>query len=88
VAGNGIRPAVIQLSMGTRTPSTRPDRTWENTIISAVDAGVVVVVAVGNFMNNACLYSPAYVESAIRVGATNSHDHRWFGSNWGNCVGI
>ena len=55
MAGNGIRPAVIQLSMGTRTPTTRPDRTWENTIISAVDAGVVVVEAVGNFMNNACL---------------------------------
>merc|ERR1719238_1446873 len=54
----------------------------------AVNAGITVVVAAGNKNDNACGYSPAFVKSAITVGAISSGDVRAHYSNFGSCVQI
>ena len=53
-----------------------------------VTAGVVMVVAAGNEMQDACLVSPARTPSAITVGATGQMDARAMFSNFGTCVDI
>merc|ERR1740123_2956458 len=60
----------------------------EQAIDSAVDAGVVVVVAAGNENADACGYSPAYIPSAITVGSVDSTDTRSWFSNYGACTNI
>jgi hypothetical protein len=67
----------------------------------AYKAGYAVIVAAGNFNENACDYQPARVAEAITVGATTRGDVRpgpneWGysrsgkpqGSNYGSCVDI
>ena len=48
----------------------------------------VVVVAAGNENDNACRYTPAFVPSAINVGATQNNDRRAGFSNYGSCLDI
>jgi len=84
VASRGKKPAVLSMSLG--GPGT--DRIYTTSINAATNAGVVVVVAAGNNNGNACLFAPAFVESAITVGATNSRDERAYYSNWGTCNDI
>merc|ERR1719517_197366 len=55
---------------------------------SAVNSGVVVVVAGGNSNSDACRFSPAFVPSAITVGSTTSADARSYFSNYGSCTNI
>jgi subtilisin family serine protease len=62
--------------------------TTDNAINSAVQAGVVAVVAAGNDNANACNYSPARAAEAITVGATNKDDGRASFSNFGTCVDV
>lgn len=50
--------------------------------------GVTVVVAAGNFSDDACNYSPARVSDVITVGATDQTDLRWSFSNYGSCVSV
>merc|ERR1719460_1210805 len=70
VVTTGPKPAVASMSLG--GPGT--SSTYRNAIDAAVNAGVVVVVAAGNENSNACNFSPAFVPSAITVGATDSND--------------
>lgn len=62
----------------------------------AVEAGIPVVVSAGNFMKDACNYSPAnlgsVIDGAIVVAASDQHDKfavgdKW-GSNYGRCVNV
>jgi subtilisin family serine protease len=62
--------------------------TTDNAINSAVQNGVVAVVAAGNDNANACNYSPARASEAITVGASNKDDGRASFSNWGTCVDV
>merc|ERR1719201_1168866 len=55
---------------------------------TAVNSGVVVVVAAGNSNSDACNFSPAFVPSAITVGSTTSTQSRSSFSNYGTCVDI
>lgn len=50
--------------------------------------GVTVVVAAGNYSDDACNYSPARVPDVITVGATDQTDLRWSFSNFGSCVSV
>ncbi|NXM08834.1 PCSK9 convertase, partial [Tyrannus savana] len=54
--------------------------------------GVVIVVAAGNYKDDACLYSPASEPEVITVGATNSEDQPasigTLGTNFGRCVDL
>lgn len=60
-------------------------------VASAVDAGVVFVVAAGNENQDACSVSPASAPEAFTVEATtfsNNKDQRSSFSNYGECVDI
>lgn len=84
VVSSGLRPAVISASLG----SSGIDLSWQGVIQSAINAGVVVVVAAGNSVDSACLYSPAWLPEAITVGATSAASERAWYSNFGPCVDI
>jgi len=55
---------------------------------AVVAAGVVVVVAAGNYAIHACENSPGAAVSAITVGATR-HDDSWSSfTNYGACMDV
>jgi serine protease len=62
--------------------------TLNDYVTSAVNAGIVAVVAAGNSNANACSYSPASTFSAITVGAVSSSTVKSTYSNFGSCVDI
>jgi len=84
LATNSMRPAVASMSLG----GSGTQQAMADAVNSAVNAGVVVVVAAGNDNSNACNFSPAFVPSAITVGSTDSNDRRSSFSNYGSCVDI
>jgi subtilisin family serine protease len=81
---NAIKPAVITMSLS----NVGAIEAYETMIDRATAAGIVVVVAAGNEYDNACDYSPAYVPSAITVGATTIGDTKAGFSNWGSCIDV
>ena len=80
---NPNTPMVANLSFG----GIR-SRAENAAVDSAVDAGVVVVVAAGNAFIPACWSSPASAKKSIAVAATNRRDWKPLFSNWGRCVSI
>jgi len=78
----GERPAVVSMSLGGagRLSSMR------TAIDAAATAGVTVVVAAGNEQSDACTFTPAFVPSALTVGASEASDWPAPYSNWGFCV--
>jgi serine protease len=84
MATSDIRPAIASMSLGGRgTQSAMRDA-----VDAASNAGVTVIVAGGNSNSDACGFSPAFVESAITVGSTDSRDRRSSFSNYGKCTNI
>jgi subtilisin family serine protease len=57
-------------------------------VANTVARGVTVVVAAGNYANNACYYSPSSEPSALTVAATDSTDTQAWYSNYGSCVDL
>merc|ERR1711972_593023 len=84
LATNPTRPAVASMSLG----GSGTQQAMADAVNAAVNAGVVVVVAGGNSNSDACNFSPAFVPSAITVGATTSTDARSSFSNYGSCTNI
>jgi subtilisin family serine protease len=97
---NRTGPAVIVMSLGIVGP-TQGSKMLEAATRSLVDRyGVTVVVAAGNAQLDTCSVSPANVQSAITVAATDltskqdrsvksSHDDvTYFWGNMGPCVDI
>mmetsp|Transcript_99240 Transcript_99240/g.319840 ORF Transcript_99240/g.319840 Transcript_99240/m.319840 type:complete len:506 (+) Transcript_99240:66-1583(+) len=82
VVSFGERPAVVSMSLGGagRLSSMR------TAIDAAATAGVTVVVAAGNEQSDACTFTPAFVPSALTVGASEISDQPAPYSNWGFCV--
>lgn len=80
----GQRPAVASMSLGGEGKL----EAMKEAVDAAVAAGVTLVAAAGNFDADSCGYSPAFVPSAITVGATTQSDARWSFSNFGPCVDI
>lgn len=54
----------------------------------AISSGVHFAVAAGNSFQDACRSSPAAVDEAVTVGATDIRDKMAFFSNYGSCVDI
>ncbi len=83
VAKNAIKPAVANMSLGGDLSES-----LDEAVKSAVQSGVVFVVAAGNENQSACNVSPSNVPEAITVGATTRTDSRASYSNFGKCVDI
>lgn len=84
VARNGIRPAVVNISIG-------GDKSMLlNQAIDRLSAstGMLVVTSAGNEHTDACTQSPASASSALAVAATNKGDQQASFSNFGACVGL
>jgi len=84
VATSSMRPAVASMSLG----GSGTMQAMADAVEATVNAGVIVVVAAGNFNAHACNYSPAFVPSAITVGSTDSLNSRSSFSNYGPCTNI
>ena len=63
-----------------------PAASLDTAVINSINAGVSYAIAAGNSGANACNYSPARVDAAMTVGATDSSDTRASWSNYGKCV--
>ncbi|XP_006825316.1 aqualysin-1-like [Saccoglossus kowalevskii] len=83
VTATGTRPGVSSLSLGGGAHQGMDDA-----VTRMIQAGFVVSIAAGNDNHDACLNSPARVEEAITVGATDDTDTRASFSNYGPCVDI
>lgn len=83
VARNGVKPAVINMSIGGGASSS-----LDSAVANVVAAGYTTVVAAGNNSADACLYSPAREASAITVGASTKSDARSSFSNYGKCLDL
>lgn len=72
------RPSIINMSLkGNRSIML------DLAVRAAVAAGVHVCVAAGNSDDNASQYSPARVEGALTIGATDSSDNKAYFSSYG-----
>ncbi|HEX6749338.1 MAG TPA: S8 family peptidase [Longimicrobium sp.] len=88
VAANGVKPAVVNMSLGYGNVTAVKDAAER-----LVAAGFVVAVAAGNgnFIGqpiNACNESPANAPNVLTVGATDNTDKEASFSNYGTCVDI
>merc|ERR1712048_263155 len=84
ITRNAQKPAVMSMNLGGEGRS----RMEQEAVHRAIQAGITVVVAAGNEADDACKYSPAFIQQAITVGATSSGDMRASYSNYGSCVQI
>ncbi|MDP2672119.1 MAG: S8 family serine peptidase [Candidatus Daviesbacteria bacterium] len=75
-ADHGVK--VINVSLGNSSPSS----TEQEAVNYAWNKGVVLVAAAGNNGTLGVFY-PAAADNVIAVGATDSTDSRWTGSNYG-----
>ena len=87
VARNGVKPAVVNMSLGGGVSSANDDAARR-----LLSAGIITVVAAGNEGQDACNVSPARVSGALTVAASNSSDGRSIftngSSNYGTCVDL
>jgi aqualysin 1 len=83
VTKHRVRPAVANLSLG---GSFSP--ALDNAVSASIAAGVTYAVAAGNSSSWACADSPARVQEALTVGATQSNDQTAGYSNWGSCIDL
>jgi subtilisin family serine protease len=83
VSTNGIRPAVINLSLGSSASNA-----LDQAVTNAYNAGFVVVAAAGNINIDACRTSPGRAPNVITVGSVTDADQRSFFSNYGVCLDI
>jgi len=88
IARGTVRPAVATMSLRSNGVTRGTAQAMKNAVDAAVRSGVTVVVSAGDNNRDACRYSPAFVPSAITVGATKSTDVRSSFSNYGSCTNI
>ncbi|MFD4925516.1 S8 family peptidase [Streptomyces goshikiensis] len=89
VTAHARRPAVVNMSLNLKNRSAAVDAA----VRRLIDSGIPVVVAAGNFSDDACGHSPAGVSGAIVVAASTRTDRHWkdsegFGSGYGTCVDL
>jgi len=87
ILANAEKPAVIHASFNISLRS-HDTRILVDSVNKAYQQNVPVVIGAGNDNADACEMSPAYVPSAITVGASTVDDLRANFSNWGHCLDI
>jgi subtilisin family serine protease len=83
VAAQGVRPAVVNLSLGGAASTT-----IDTAVQRLVTAGFSVVAAAGNDNRDACLQSPARAAGLVTVAASDQGDAKAGFSNHGSCVAL
>lgn len=90
---NGKGPAIVSMSL--IVVSSGAGSVLESMVRDLIDAGIVVVVAAGNFADDACNYMPANLEDVITVAAAQldtvrgvSYASAWASTNVGECVTV
>jgi len=86
LATKATRPTISSMSIDGFLPI--PQEAARVAVDAAVAAGVVVVIAAGNWRRDACSEALAFVPSAVTVGSTNGLDQRSSFSNFGSCVDL
>jgi subtilisin family serine protease len=83
VTANRVLPAVANMSLigGAFEP-------LDQAVNGSIASGVTYAVAAGNFGVDAGTFSPARVQAAITVGATDSNDNRAGFSNFGSVLDV
>jgi len=84
---HGKRPAVM-LTGTTSDSNVDASRSLKDAIDKAAADGVSVVVGAGDSTANACKSTPAFVPSAVTVGATTENDQLLSSSNFGSCLDL
>jgi len=82
-AKNRQGPAVGSMSLG-----GGKNTALNTAVASAVDSGLIMVVAAGNDNGQACTKSPASAPEAITVAASDNKDVKASFSNYGKCVDL
>ncbi|HEU4454730.1 MAG TPA: S8 family peptidase, partial [Longimicrobium sp.] len=80
---NHVKPAVVNMGFIGLYSLAQDDA-----VKTLLTAGVTVVSPAGNFNNDVCFYSSAYIDGVITAGATDANDARWPDSNWGYCIDV
>ncbi|WP_374207668.1 S8 family peptidase [Streptomyces sp. XM4193] len=83
VTQNADGPSVANMSLGGGA-----DAALDQAVENSIAAGVSYAVAAGNSSADAANFSPARVDTAITVGATEQTDSRATYSNYGSAVNI
>jgi subtilisin family serine protease len=83
VTANHVKPAVANMSLGGAGYTAA-----DNAVANSIAAGVTYAIAAGNNADDACLYSPARVSTALTVGNSTSSDARSSTSNYGTCLDL
>ncbi|KAG8924760.1 hypothetical protein FRC02_010202 [Tulasnella sp. 418] len=65
-----------------------PNQALDNAVNTAVDRGIIAVVAAGNENKDASTSSPARAAKAFTVGAIDQRDNKAIFSNFGNLLSI
>ncbi|KAF9938838.1 serine protease [Mortierella antarctica] len=81
--GSKYRGSVANMSLG--GGKSRP---LDSAVSNAIAQGLHFAVAAGNDNRDACDVSPAGVENAITVAASNRYDQKAYFSNYGRCVDV
>ena len=87
IVAHGVKPAVIQMSFGSKTI----DRAFDDSITRALNAGFVITDAAGNSHKDACKGSPSHMgtlNGVITVGATTQKQRPAAFSDYGSCVDV
>jgi subtilisin family serine protease len=87
VRANAVKPAVINISLGSFVDPLESSPV-DDAVGLASATGIPVVVAAGNEWDDVAYYSPARVQQAITVSATNKSDTRPMWANFGREVDI
>ncbi|MEO7795191.1 MAG: S8 family serine peptidase, partial [Thermoanaerobaculia bacterium] len=82
------RPAPPTRAVANMSIDAGASQPLDDAINRAISAGVTFVVAAGNRGADACLTSPARVQAAVTVGASDATDARANFSNIGPCVDL
>ncbi len=92
VTQRAVKPAVANMSLAGGYSST-----FNQAVQSMINKGIVVVVAAGNYGEDACTYSPASLPGAITVTGNDDRDYAngfnsgttsYTGMNYGTCVDL
>ncbi len=83
VTANSPGPSVANMSLG---GGAQP--ALDTAVANSIASGVTYAIASGNSNADACNFSPARVETALTVNASDINDNRASFSNWGTCTDL